>query len=941
MFNVNRARQGAANPIVRGTSARARLLLALAGCTLLGWTLVGAASVTSQPSGARRAVPSPTSTTSPSEQLVQTTRPTRTSSTASQPTRSTLATRTTQARRTPDQPPVIPARAEVRLELEPDPAEILLGGSQDYTATLVIRVGPYQPTADNHPDAYTYRYDVTGWTSFVIRGDRACDSATCTPTKAGEQTVVGSFPRWPRWPKQVHGNAVLQVEPVVAGLTLEPKSARILLGESREYQVGASAADGSPVDLGELTAKPILQIDQGGTCTGTTCTPAKAGTHTVTVTLTQNGRRPVTATAALHVEPVVTSLQLAPDQATILEGKSQKYDVEGFAADRSPVDLALVAAKPVLTVDQDSECKGATCTPTRAGAHTVRVTLTQNGRRPVTATAVLRVERVVERLKLEPDPTTIRRGQSQDYSIEAFAADGSLVDLDQVSAEPILEVDQGGACRQATCTPTRVGKHTVKVTLTQQGRAPVIATAVLQVEERPSQQPKEPEPKEPEPKDPKPKDPKPSTASIASVTPGSTPPSRPVEVRGNTGSCGRAGTLTFHGTPDGVSVHVTGDRQGDFVATFTVPAGTFPKTHALELTVDCNGQLQRAQGELTVVNMTPVAADDSAVTTQDTPVAIAVTANDRNPDPDTGYRMIVVEHGPPPPNGTIQVRSDGIVTYTPRPGFLGTDRFRYGLCDNVVNAAGTADCATATVTVTVNPGAPATGGPPGGGPPPDAPAAGGPSGGGPPAGGPSGGGPPSTTGQCAPSASDLRERLRVDPGNGPGGTKLRITAKVDQGLAACPLTVLLGGAPLGADVSVGPDGSILAQLPVPTGAIPGNSVLSLATTDGQVLDETSFEVLPTLLRRWWQRDPFRLLLGGGALLAGALTRAGIRRLRRLVREREQKKLDPARQHGLRAEPYAHPAEVTVEPEIRDRPTLVVRLQPHGDAGTLTLREVNR
>jgi hypothetical protein len=35
----------------------------------------------------------------------------------------------------------------------------------------------------------------------------------------------------------------------VAGLTLEPKSARIVLGESRQYQVAASAADGSPVGL--------------------------------------------------------------------------------------------------------------------------------------------------------------------------------------------------------------------------------------------------------------------------------------------------------------------------------------------------------------------------------------------------------------------------------------------------------------------------------------------------------------------------------------------------------------------------------------------------------------------------------------------------------------------------------------------------------------------
>jgi hypothetical protein len=78
---------------------------------------------------------------------------------------------------------VIPARAEVRLELDPDPAEILLGGHVDYTATLVIRVGPYQPSVYNNPDTYTYRYDVTGWTRFVIRGDRACKGATCTPRR--------------------------------------------------------------------------------------------------------------------------------------------------------------------------------------------------------------------------------------------------------------------------------------------------------------------------------------------------------------------------------------------------------------------------------------------------------------------------------------------------------------------------------------------------------------------------------------------------------------------------------------------------------------------------------------------------------------------------------------------------------------------------------------
>ena len=58
-----------------------------------------------------------------------------------------------------------------------------------------------------------------------------------------------------------------------------------------------------------------------------------------------------------------------------------------------------------------------------------------------------------------------------------------------------------------------------------------------------------------------------------------------VEVGGNTGSCSRAGTLTFHGNTGDVSVNVTADRQGNFVARVTIPKGTFPTAYKLELTV--------------------------------------------------------------------------------------------------------------------------------------------------------------------------------------------------------------------------------------------------------------------------------------------------------------------------------------------------------------------
>jgi hypothetical protein len=199
---------------------------------------------------------------------------------------------------------------------------------------------------------------------------------------------------------------------------------------------------------------------------------------------------------------------------------------------------------------------------------------------------------------------------------------------------------------------------------------------------------------------------------IASVQPGSTPPGRAVEVAGNTGACGRAGTLALQGT--GATATVTGDQDGAFTASLTVPPAIFPRPYRLELRVDCQGQPQRAEAELMVVNQAPVAADDQARTTPDASTAIDVTRNDRDPDdPDTYPTLLLVTD--PPDHGTAEVRSDLSVVYTPEPGFTGEDRFVYSLCDDLLNPAGRPDCGEATVTVTVDPTAcaPAAGQDPG------------------------------------------------------------------------------------------------------------------------------------------------------------------------------------------------------------------------------------
>ena len=110
---------------------------------------------------------------------------------------------------------------------------------------------------------------------------------------------------------------------------------------------------------------------------------------------------------------------------------------------------------------------------------------------------------------------------------------------------------------------------------------------------------------------------------------------------------------------------------------------------------DGSGLTAQAAVEVTVlpVNDPPLAGDDAAETPEDTPVTIAVLANDSDPDGDT---LTVVEVSAPA-HGTAVVAAAGTVEYTPEPDFHGTDRFTYVVGD------GSRLTARAAVEVTVLP----------------------------------------------------------------------------------------------------------------------------------------------------------------------------------------------------------------------------------------------
>jgi hypothetical protein len=115
------------------------------------------------------------------------------------------------------------------------------------------------------------------------------------------------------------------------------------------------------------------------------------------------------------------------------------------------------------------------------------------------------------------------------------------------------------------------------------------------------------------------------------------------------------------------------------------PKKNFKGTDTFTYTIS-DGRGGSATATVTVAvdgkNHPPHARCDSASTAKNTPVTIAVLANDSDPD---GDALSVVGITCSPKHGNATVNANGAITYTPAAGFKGKDRFRYKITDGHSN----------------------------------------------------------------------------------------------------------------------------------------------------------------------------------------------------------------------------------------------------------------
>ena len=162
-------------------------------------------------------------------------------------------------------------------------------------------------------------------------------------------------------------------------------------------------------------------------------------------------------------------------------------------------------------------------------------------------------------------------------------------------------------------------------------------------------------------------------------------------------SDGNGDALTVTLVTGPASGTVTLDPDGGYIYS---PATGFTGTDTFTYRAD-DGAATSGLATVTidVTNASPTAVDDGYAGPKGQPLVVdaasGVLGNDADPDNDVLLAAVTT----PPVNGTLALSADGSFTYTPAPGFIGTDTFDYTASDGIATA-------TATVSITISNAAP-------------------------------------------------------------------------------------------------------------------------------------------------------------------------------------------------------------------------------------------
>jgi len=440
----------------------------------------------------------------------------------------------------------------------------------------------------------------------------------------------------------------------------------------------AAGNTGTFADVGDDTVvitTSVGSVIQAGTQSGTwswsfNSTDGPDESQTVTITATDSSLGVSATTFDLIVNNVPPATNAGPDD-TINEGdtfmSSGSFTDPGADTWTATVDYGDGSGPQALALNPDGSF-ALSHTYVDNGTFNVTVAVNDDDGGVGSDIAVVTVENVPPATDAGPDDT-VNEG-------DTFMSSGSFTDPGADTWTAIVDYGDGSGPQPLALNPDKSfalghtyvdnGSYTVTVTVTDDDGGSSSDSAVVTVENLPPV----------------------VAANFATVT------VNEGAIAGNNGTFADFGddVVTINASIGAPSQ--TGTQSGTWSWIFTTADGPDQTQTVVITATDSDGASSTTSFDLIVLNVLPVANDDTYGTDEDTPLNVLPVDGVLDNDTDVGLDLLSAAVVTPPSNGVLGLNLDGSFTYAPDPNWFGTDTFVYSATDD--------DLASDTAIVTIN-----------------------------------------------------------------------------------------------------------------------------------------------------------------------------------------------------------------------------------------------
>jgi uncharacterized protein (TIGR03382 family) len=450
------------------------------------------------------------------------------------------------------------------------------------------------------------------------------------------------------------------------------------VAEDSNVSVPVLANDTNLVDL-PITVTAV-SVPAHGTAvvvgTSVTYTPAAnySGPDSFTYTVTDGNGSSDTATVNVTVTPVDDVPAATADTVTVAEDAAATTAVLGndTGLGDAPITVTIAIEPEHGTVVVDAPANTVTYTPDPDyhGPDTYSYTVTDADGQSSTAAVAITVTSVDDVPLAVADVAPVTEDTETPIDVlgnDTGLGDGPITVTIAVEPQHGTVVVNGDGTVTYTPDPDYVGPDTFSYTVTDgdnQSSTAAVAITVIDVDDVPAAAA--------------------DSATVVEDTP------TPIDVLGNDTGLGDGPIVVTITTPP---QHGSVTVEADGTITYAPdPDYSGPDSFAYTIT-DNDGQTATATVtiDVTAIDDTPAAVDDTATVAEDGTTTVPVLANDTG----LGDAPIAVTITAQPTHGTVVVNPDNTVTYTPDPDYHGADSVEYTVTD------GDGQTSTARVAITV------------------------------------------------------------------------------------------------------------------------------------------------------------------------------------------------------------------------------------------------